>query len=124
MIVFGCAITEPEIYERCALPGVRRVAPPGSEILAYQSTGSLLRNYNLVLDKASELDDVEAVVLLHQDAEIDDDGFAEKLRAALADPEVAVVGCVGAVGVRNLAWWEGAGDVGIVHPPLHRVRRR
>jgi hypothetical protein len=108
VIVFGCAITEPEIYERCALPGLRRAAPEGSEIMAHQSTGSLLRNYNLVLDKASELDDVEAVVLLHQDAEIDEKGFADKLRAALSGPDVAVVGCVGAVGVRNLAWWEGA----------------
>jgi hypothetical protein len=108
MVVFGCAITEPEVYERCALPGLRRVAPPGSEIMAHQSTGSLLRNYNLILDKASELDDVEAVVLIHQDAEIEDEGFIDKLGAGLSDPDVAVVGCVGAIGVRNLAWWEGA----------------
>ena len=36
------------------------------------------------------------------------------MRAALADPDVAVVGCMGATGVRTIAWWEGRisrGDV-------------
>jgi hypothetical protein len=31
-----------------------------------------------------------------------------KLRRVLSDPEVGVVGCVGAVGVRSIAWWEGS----------------
>ena len=30
------------------------------------------------------------------------------MREALRDPEVGVVGCVGAVGVRSIAWWEGS----------------
>ena len=30
------------------------------------------------------------------------------MREALADPEVAVAGCAGAIGVRSLAWWEGS----------------
>jgi hypothetical protein len=34
--------------------------------------------------------------------------FCAKLREALADPQVGVVGCAGAVGVRSLAWWEGS----------------
>ena len=30
------------------------------------------------------------------------------MREALADPEVAVAGCIGALGVRSIAWWEGS----------------
>jgi hypothetical protein len=47
-------------------------------------------------------------VLLHQDVEIADPGFSAKVRQALADPDVAIAGCAGAVGVRSLAWWEGS----------------
>ena len=46
-------------------------------------------------------------MLVHQDAEIVDPRFCSKLREVLSDPEVGVVGCVGAVGVRGIAWWEG-----------------
>ena len=35
-------------------------------------------------------------------------GFCDKVRQALSDPEVGVVGCVGAIGVRSIAWWEGS----------------
>ena len=33
---------------------------------------------------------------------------ARKVREALRDPDVGVVGCVGAIGVRSIAWWEGS----------------
>jgi hypothetical protein len=72
------------------------------------AAGSLFRSYNLLLDKASRLEDLEALVLVHQDAEIVDSHFCEKLRRALSDPDVGVVGCVGAIGVRSIAWWEGS----------------
>jgi hypothetical protein len=108
MIAFGTAITNLEVYEHCAAPGIRLVAEADSEILPHQTTGSLFRNYNLILDKAAELDDLEALVLLHQDAEIVDPDFCRKLREVLSDPEVAIVGCAGAIGVRSIAWWEGA----------------
>jgi Glycosyltransferase like family len=47
-------------------------------------------------------------VLLHQDVELVDEDFAERTRQALADPDVAIVGCAGAIGVRSIAWWQGA----------------
>ena len=108
MIAFGSAITSPEVYRRCAEPGIRLAAEPGSEVLANAATGSLFRSYNTLLDLAAELDDLEALVLVHQDAELVDPGFCAKLREALRDPEVGVVGCVGAVGVRSIAWWDGS----------------
>jgi hypothetical protein len=108
MIAFGCSITDPDLYRRCAEPGIRRAAEPDSEVLAYSAAGSLFRSYNLLLEAAAGRTDLEALVLVHQDAEIADPRFCAKLRAALADPDVGVVGCVGAVGVRSIAWWEGS----------------
>jgi glycosyl transferase family 2 len=108
MIAFGCSITKPDIYARCAEPGLKLATEPDSEIIANSGAGSLFRSYNLILDIAKDREDLEAVVLVHQDAEIVDPDFATKLRRALADPEVGVVGCVGALDVRNIAWWEGS----------------
>jgi Glycosyltransferase like family len=112
MIAFGCAITDHALYERCAEPGIKLVAEPDSEILAFGSAGlgeaSIFRNYNLLLEEASKLEDLETLVLVHQDAEIVDPGFCEKVRGVLRDPVVGIVGCAGAIGVRNIAWWDGS----------------
>jgi hypothetical protein len=107
MIVFGTAVVDGELYDRCALPGINRAKEDDSVVIAHQSAGTIYRNYNLMLDLAAEHEDLEALVLLHQDAEIVDDEFVQKVRAGLADPDVAVVGCAGAIGVRSIAWWEG-----------------
>jgi hypothetical protein len=108
VIAFGCSITSPDFYRRCAEPGIKLAAEPDSVVFPFMAAGSLFRSYNLVLDKASELEDLEALVLVHQDAEIVDPDFCHKLRRALRDPAVGVVGCVGAIGVRSIAWWEGS----------------
>jgi hypothetical protein len=108
MIAFGVAVTRPDDYERWAGPGIERAREPDSAVYPNSSPGSIFRAYNLLLDQAAEHDELEALVLLHQDVEIVDEGFCTKLRAAIADPEVAIVGCVGARGVRSMAWWEGA----------------
>ena len=108
MIVFASSITDPDVYKRCAQPGIRLAAEPDAEVIANAAAGSLFRSYNLILDTLAERDDLEALVLVHQDAEIADPGFVAKLRLALSDPDVGVVGCVGAIGVRSIAWWEGS----------------
>ena len=123
MIAFATAITDSEIYRRCAEPGIKLAAEPDSEVIAMASaglnnpdgtfhdhklTGSIFRNYNVILDQVADRDDLEALVLLHQDSEIVDPDFCSRLRQSLADPEVAIVGCAGAIGVRSIAWWEGA----------------
>jgi hypothetical protein len=108
MIAFGTSITRPDVYRRCAEPGLRRAAEPDSRVLALESVGSLFRSYNAVLDAAAAHDDLEALVLVHQDAEIVDADLCAKLRGALSDATVGVVGCVGAIGVRSIAWWEGS----------------
>jgi GT2 family glycosyltransferase len=108
MIAFGCPITRPEDYARWARPGIDRAREPDSVLYANSSAGSIFRAYNLVLDQAAELAALEALALLHQDVEIMDNRFCAKVREALADPEVAVVGCVGALDARSMAWWEGS----------------
>ena len=108
MIAFGCAITDEEKYLEMALPGIELVAEPDTQILAYVSVGSIFRNYNLLLEQAKKRGGFEALVLIHQDAEITDPEFLPKVREALAGPDVAIVGCAGAVDVRNIAWWEGS----------------
>ncbi len=108
MIAFGSSITSPEQYERCAKRGIDVAAEPGTQVLSQPAAGSIFRSYNLMMEKAAALDDLEALVLLHQDAEIVDPAFCAKLRQALQDSEVGVVGCVGAIGVRSIAWWEGS----------------
>jgi hypothetical protein len=112
MIAFGCPITDHAQYEAFAEPGIKLVAEPDSEVLALGSAGlgdaSIFRNYNLLIEEARKLEDLEALVLVHQDAEIVDPDFCAKVRNALGDPDLGILGCAGAVGVRNIAWWDGS----------------
>jgi Glycosyltransferase like family len=108
MIAFGTSITKPAIFRRCAEPGIRRAVEPDSETIAIDAVGTIFRSYNALLERAAALPDLEALVLVHQDTEIVDADLCRKIREALADPQVAVVGCVGAIGVRSIAWWEAS----------------
>jgi hypothetical protein len=108
VIAFASAITKPAVYARCAEPGIRRAAEPDSEVLAEPATRSIFASYNGILDAAGAREDLEALVLVHQDTEIVDADMCVKVREALSDPDVALVGCVGAIGVRSIAWWEGS----------------
>lgn len=117
MIAFGCAISEPEAYIRYAQPGIRLAAEAGSEIFAFAWVETISRSYNLLLEAAAAREDLEALVLVHPHAQIDDPDLCQKVRRAFADPELAVVGCAGARGVQSIAWWEGKAVCG---PVTHR----
>jgi len=108
MIAFGTAITDSRVYEAFAERGIQLVAEPDSKVFAYGSAVSLFTTYNLILDQATELDNLEALILLHQDAEIIDPELCKTVRETLEDDDVALVGCGGAVGVQNISWWEGS----------------
>jgi hypothetical protein len=108
MIAFASSVTKPEVYARCAEPGIRRAAEVDSIVRVMPSIGSIFASYNALLDWAADLPELEALVLIHQDAEIVTDDFCAIIREALRDPDVGVVGCVGAVGVRSIAWWEAS----------------
>ena len=78
MILYGCAVTDGDTFARFAEAGVRRLTPGagGAELLAQPSVGSVARNYNLLCGRAAEREDLEALVLFHQDVEIVDPGFS------------------------------------------------
>jgi hypothetical protein len=108
MIAFGCAVTDANAYQQYAEPGIGRVKEPDSTVISHGATGSLQSTYNVILDRAKGIEGLEALVLVHQDAELIDSDFGETIRESLRDPDVAVVGCAGAVGVRNINYWEGS----------------
>jgi hypothetical protein len=108
MIAFGSSITRADVYRRCAAPGIRLAAEADSAIYELSSVGSIFESYNVLLDQAAQRDDLEALVLVHQDAEIVDHDFCATVRRTLLDLDVGVIGCVGAIGVRSIAWWEGS----------------
>jgi hypothetical protein len=117
MIAFGSSIGETEPYHRYCEPGIRSAAEPDSQVFAFAMAGSPARTYNLMLDAAAASDDLEALVLVHPHAEIVDPLFCRKVRQALSEEDVGVAGCVGATGVRSIAWWEGSVVSG---PVVHR----
>ena len=51
-----------------------------------------------MLDRAARSEELEALVLLHQEVEIADPGFCAKVPARFEDPDVAVVGVAGGDG--------------------------
>jgi hypothetical protein len=107
LIAFGSSISGAEAYRRYAEPGIRRAAEPDSQILAYAAVEPVARTYNLILDAASRLDDLEALVLVHPHTEILQADLCVRVRHALSDPDVGAVGCTGARNVTGIAWWEG-----------------
>jgi hypothetical protein len=107
VIAFATAIAESEAFHRYTEPGIRLAAEPDSEVIAYAAVGAITRSNNILLDAVAGRDDLEALVLVHPHAEITDPDLCAKVRVALADPDVAVIGALGATGIRSIAWWEG-----------------
>jgi hypothetical protein len=105
VIGFGCAIGSQEKYERFALPGVERVRMPEAPLVEIRGSNSIFAAYNEILDQFAANPRIEAAVLLHEDTEICDSFFEEKIRWALNDPATAIVGTIGAVGVQGIDWW-------------------
>jgi GT2 family glycosyltransferase len=106
MIAFAACIGTRETYERYARPGLARYGDPDSP-LAEIDTDSIFAGYNEAMEVFSAYGDLEALVLLHEDVAIEDPAFCAKVRARLHDPSIAVVGAIGATGIRSLCWWEG-----------------
>ncbi len=110
MFAFASVVASEEKFARCAAPGLQRVSEPDAVVAQYTDATSMTSAYNEILDAFAARDDLEALVLLHEDTEILDSEFCAKVRRRLAaDPEIAVIGVVGARGVRSLSWWEGEG---------------
>lgn len=105
MIGFGCAIHSRAKFERYALPGIERARDPAAPLFRVHGRTCLFAAYNELLDRAAADHRLEALALIHEDTEIRDERFEERVRWALADPAVAIVGTIGAVGVQGIDWW-------------------
>ena len=109
MIAFAVVVADEAKFARCVRPGLALAGEPDSILVEATTDHSIFVAYNEVLDALRDRDDLEALVLMHEDVEILDPGFCAKVRARVAEPDVAVVGVVGATGVTSLSWWEGEG---------------
>ena len=111
MIVFASSITDPgRCTQRARSRGIRLAAEPDSEVLANAAAGLDLpllqpdpgqrrraRRPRGARARCTRTPRSPSPRLLRH-------GCAARSR----DPDVGVVGCVGAVGVRSIAWWEGS----------------
>ena len=107
MIAYAACVGSPEKFQTICLPGLQRVVQPDDLVIEAEHERSIFSAYNEVLDAVRDRDDLEALVLLHEDTEVTDPRFASLVRRHVADDDVAVVGTVGARGITGLSWWEG-----------------
>jgi len=112
MIVFGICIGERNVWEEVARPALDRVREPSSVVLSVRGAASIFEAYNELLERASHLDDLEALVLFHDDLEITDVSVSSKLRQSFCDPEVGAVGPIGALGPNSIDWWRSGTRIG------------
>jgi Glycosyltransferase like family len=109
VIAYGICIGSEDTYLGYARPGLAASVPHDATVLEARDQTSIFPAYNGFLDAVADDPSLEALVLLHEDVELRDPRFEQKVRAELADDQVAVLGVIGAVGVRSLAWWESDG---------------
>jgi hypothetical protein len=104
-IAYGSAIADEARYERCARAGIDRVRDPAAPVFEVRGSDCLFRAYNEILDRAAADPRIDALVLVHEDNTIQDPRFEARAREALADPDVAIAGAIGAVGIGGIDWW-------------------
>ncbi len=114
MIAFAACVADAEKFRTIAAPGLRTAAEADSVVVEAQTTTSIFEAYNEILEAVADRDDLEALVLLHEDTEILDPGFCTKVREVLADGTVGVIGVVGGRGADGLAWWNAPVKAGRV----------
>ena len=105
MIAYGCVIASEEKYERYAKPGIDRCIGPDDVLIELRGRDCLFTAYNEILEQVAADPRVEILVLIHEDTEIRDEWFEDKVRWGLSDPRAAIVGTIGAVGVQGIDWW-------------------
>jgi glycosyl transferase family 2 len=109
MIAFGVCVGSEAKLRRFAMPGLHRAVEPDSPIAEATTDTSIFAAYNEVLDAFGDDPALEALVLLHEDVEILVPDFCARLRRSFREPDIAVVGVVGARAITSLRWWEGEG---------------
>jgi hypothetical protein len=95
MIAFGTAVSDRALYGRHALPSIERLAEPDSIVLTRHGYDSIQEPYNELLAEAAAIDDLEALVLLHQDLELTDESLLPRARSLLEDARTGLIGVLG-----------------------------
>lgn len=114
MIAFAACVADADKFRDIAAPGLRTATEPDSVIVEAETDRSIFEAYNEILDAVRDREDLEALVLLHEDTEILDPGFCAKVRDVLADGSVGVIGVIGGRGGQSLAWWDAPMKAGRV----------
>jgi hypothetical protein len=117
VIAFASCIGSMERFTRHAAPALQRALEPDSQFAELTTDTSILEVYNEALEHFAGVEELEALVLLHDDVEIlDPEHFCERVRTVLSDPEIAIAGAVGARGVTGLNWWDGEVAGAVIEP--------
>ncbi len=106
MLAYGVCIGSRERYEALAAPALRDL---GGVVIEADDQRSICSAYNAILDAVADEPDIEGLVLLHEDVTIESAAFIAAIRTELADPDVAVIGAIGALRPASLRWWQGEG---------------
>ncbi len=94
MFAIGCATTDERAFRAGGAQTMQILDEGSSLLLRRHRYDSIDRPYNEMLASAATRDDLEAMVLVHQDAVVDGDGhvLARVRRLLAASPDVAVLG--------------------------------
>lgn len=101
-VVYGCCVGSWDRFQRYVWPHVE-----GRHVVATSGHGSIAVAYNAILNAVARWEDLDALILLHDDLELIDPDAEDKFITALAETDVELVGVAGARDVKSLAWWEG-----------------
>jgi len=99
VILYGCCVGSWDKFNRYVAPYTA-----GRRLIVKFGYSGIVRPYNELLDTARGYDDLEALILLHDDLEFIDPEAEKKLVAPLVDPNVALVGVAGGGG-ESIYWW-------------------
>lgn len=99
MLAYGTCVGSWDKLRRNVIPRVG-----DRPLLGLSGQTQLTAAYNTILD-AYRGRGMDAVILLHDDLDLVDPDAEAKFLAALADPDVAMVGVCGGKGDTTLAWW-------------------
>jgi hypothetical protein len=103
-IWYGVCVGSEHKYVQFARPALDRMNALARTIES-RNNSSIFQAYNAILDQVSWREDAEALVLLHEDTELCDPRFEDKVRALLCDSTIGLIGCIGARQVQSLEWW-------------------
>lgn len=118
VLVYGVCVGGSGKLESGLLPSLERNCP-GAVVLTRRDQRSIFGAYNTILDEAAARDDLEAVVLVHDDVVVRDARLEATLRTVLADATIGLVGVVGGIGQREMSWWKAARLAGHVEHATH-----